>query len=209
VNEKAGLTFATALRSIMRQDPDVVLIGEIRDRETAEIAIQASLTGHLVLSTLHTNDAPSAITRLVDIGVASYKIATALKGVVAQRLVRRICAACGGVGASARPCSDCRGSGFRGRIPIAEIILASAEFEARIAAGDTSEALAALARRAGMRSLWQSGMAHVARGRTTSDEVARVTTPESDTAATPAAAHAVREPTFDGLAFTLLPEFER
>ena len=90
VNEKAGLTFASALRSIMRQDPDVVLIGEIRDRETAEIAIQASLTGHLVLSTLHTNDAPSAVTRLIDIGVASYKIATAVKGVLAQRLVRRV-----------------------------------------------------------------------------------------------------------------------
>ena len=97
VNEKAGLTFATALRSIMRQDPDVVLIGEIRDRETAEIAIQASLTGHLVLSTLHTNDAPSAVTRLIDIGVASYKIATAVKGVLAQRLVRRLCASCRGV----------------------------------------------------------------------------------------------------------------
>ncbi|HEY5219317.1 MAG TPA: GspE/PulE family protein, partial [Gemmatimonadaceae bacterium] len=91
VHERAGLTFASALRSIMRQDPDVLLIGEIRDRETAEIAIQASLTGHLVLSTLHTNDAASAVTRLVDFGVAPYKIATAVKGVLAQRLVRRLC----------------------------------------------------------------------------------------------------------------------
>src|SRR5881392_329201 len=102
----------------MRQDPDVVLIGEIRDRETAEIAIQASLTGHLVLSTLHTNDAPSAVTRLIDIGVASYKIATAVKGVLAQRLVRRVCASCrGGVHTG---CSDCGGSGFYGRLALVE-----------------------------------------------------------------------------------------
>ena len=119
VNEKAGLTFASALRSIMRQDPDVVLIGEIRDRETAEIAIQASLTGHLVLSTLHTNDAPSAVTRLIDIGVASYKIATAVKGVLAQRLVRRICASCRGrTGA----CDECGGSGFHGRLALVEVL---------------------------------------------------------------------------------------
>ena len=91
VNEKAGLTFATALRSILRQDPDVVLVGEIRDHETAQIAVQASLTGHLVLSTLHTNDAPNAVTRLVDMGMEAYKIASALRGVVAQRLMRRLC----------------------------------------------------------------------------------------------------------------------
>ena len=91
VNEKAGLTFATALRSILRQDPDVVLVGEIRDRETAQIAVQASLTGHLVLSTLHTNDAPNAVTRLVDMGMEAYKIGAALRGVIAQRLMRRLC----------------------------------------------------------------------------------------------------------------------
>ena len=94
VHEKAGLTFASALRSILRQDPDVVLIGEIRDQETAQIALQASLTGHLVLSTLHTNDAPNAVTRLVDMGMEPYKIASALRGVVAQRLMRRLCPAC-------------------------------------------------------------------------------------------------------------------
>src|SRR6185369_6883093 len=127
VNEKAGLTFATALRSIMRQDPDVVLIGEIRDRETAEIAIQASLTGHLVLSTLHTNDAPSAVTRLIDIGVASYKIATAVKGVLAQRLVRRVCSACGD-GDTAR-CIECGGTGFKGRLALVEVLIGSPEFE--------------------------------------------------------------------------------
>ena len=94
VHEKAGLTFAGALRSILRQDPDVVLVGEIRDRETAQIAIQASLTGHLVLSTLHTNDAANAVTRLVDIGIEPYKIAAALRGVIAQRLMRRLCPTC-------------------------------------------------------------------------------------------------------------------
>src|SRR5207302_5799854 len=103
VNEKAGLTFAAALRSILRQDPDVVLIGEIRDRETAQIAVQASLTGHLVLSTLHTNDAPNAVTRLVDIGVEAYKIAAALRGVVAQRLMRKLCPTCKEVWMEAPP----------------------------------------------------------------------------------------------------------
>jgi type II secretory ATPase GspE/PulE/Tfp pilus assembly ATPase PilB-like protein/8-oxo-dGTP pyrophosphatase MutT (NUDIX family) len=175
VNERAGLTFAAALRSIMRQDPDVLLIGEIRDRETAEIAIQASLTGHLVLSTLHTNDAPSAITRLIDIGVASYKIATAVKGVLAQRLVRRSCTACDG---SASRCAQCGGVGFRGRLAIVEILLGSPEFERRVAAGETAERLGEVARREGMRSLWQSGLAHVTAGHTTVDEILRVASPD-------------------------------
>jgi type II secretory ATPase GspE/PulE/Tfp pilus assembly ATPase PilB-like protein/8-oxo-dGTP pyrophosphatase MutT (NUDIX family) len=178
VNEKAGLTFATALRSIMRQDPDVVLIGEIRDRETAEIAIQASLTGHLVLSTLHTNDAPSAVTRLIDIGVASYKIATSVKGVLAQRLVRRTCAACAGEPSSA--CAECGGTGFRGRIAIVEVLLASPEFERRVAANESTERVAEAARSDGMRSLWKSGLAHASAGRTTVDEVLRVATPDDE-----------------------------
>jgi type II secretory ATPase GspE/PulE/Tfp pilus assembly ATPase PilB-like protein/8-oxo-dGTP pyrophosphatase MutT (NUDIX family) len=175
VNEKAGLTFATALRSIMRQDPDVVLIGEIRDRETAEIAIQASLTGHLVLSTLHTNDAPSAVTRLIDIGVASYKIATAVKGVLAQRLVRRLCPTCHG---EERPCVACGGTRFRGRLAIVEVLMGSSEFERRVAAGEPTERITDAARADGMRTLWQSGLAHVAAGRTTVDEVTRVATPD-------------------------------
>jgi type II secretory ATPase GspE/PulE/Tfp pilus assembly ATPase PilB-like protein/8-oxo-dGTP pyrophosphatase MutT (NUDIX family) len=184
VNEKAGLTFATALRSIMRQDPDVVLIGEIRDRETAEIAIQASLTGHLVLSTLHTNDAPSAVTRLIDIGVASYKIATAVKGVLAQRLARRLCSSCRGVESNA--CPECGGSGFHGRLAIAEVLVATPEFERRVAAGESTERIAEAARADGMRSLWGSGMAHANAGRTTADEIGRVATPdESDQAQTP------------------------
>jgi type II secretory ATPase GspE/PulE/Tfp pilus assembly ATPase PilB-like protein/8-oxo-dGTP pyrophosphatase MutT (NUDIX family) len=182
VNERAGLTFASALRSIMRQDPDVLLIGEIRDRETAEIAIQASLTGHLVFSTLHTNDAASAITRLVDIGVAPYKIATALKGVLAQRLVRRRCSC----GAEARrdllvaerapvPCKACGGEGYRGRLAIVEVLLGDGEFERQVAAGAGADRLAAAARQHGMRSLWESGMAHVALGHTSRAELLRVT----------------------------------
>ena len=182
VNEKAGLTFASALRSIMRQDPDVLLIGEIRDRETAEIAIQASLTGHLVFSTLHTNDAASAVTRLTDVGVAPYKIATALKGVLAQRLVRRRCG-CGGASRSERlvaeprpvVCASCSGDGYRGRLAIVEVLLVNTEFERAIAAGASADALSDAARRHGMRTLWESGMAHVARGDTSRAELLRVT----------------------------------
>ena len=177
VHERAGMTFGAALRSIMRQDPDVILVGEIRDRETAEIAIQASLTGHLVLSTLHTNDAASAVTRLIDIGVAGYKIATAVKGVVAQRLVRRVCREC-----SAAGCAACDGLGYRGRLAIAEVLIASPEFERRVAAGAPTEAIADAARLAGCATLWESGMALVARGETTIDEVRRV-------AAEPSRAH--------------------
>jgi type II secretory ATPase GspE/PulE/Tfp pilus assembly ATPase PilB-like protein len=169
VHERAGLTFGAALRSIMRQDPDVILVGEIRDRETAEIAIQASLTGHVVLSTLHTNDAASAVTRLIDIGVAGYKIATAVKGIVAQRLVRRVCRECAASG-----CVACAGVGYRGRLAIAEILVASPEFERRVAAGASTEAIAEAARLAGCASLWESGMALVARGETTIEEVRRV-----------------------------------
>ncbi len=177
VNEKAGLTFASALRSIMRQDPDVLLIGEIRDRETAEIAIQASLTGHLVLSTLHTNDAPSAVTRLIDIGVASYKIATAVKGVLAQRLVRRLCSACAG---KPRGCVTCGGSGFFGRLAIVEVLNGSPDFERRVAAGESTERIAEAARADGMRSLWKSGLVHASEGRTTVEEVLRVATPDDE-----------------------------
>jgi type II secretory ATPase GspE/PulE/Tfp pilus assembly ATPase PilB-like protein len=169
VHERAGLTFSAALRSIMRQDPDVILVGEIRDRETAEIAIQASLTGHLVLTTLHTNDAPSAVTRLLDIGVAGYQIATAVKGVIAQRLLRRRCGDCDGAG-----CSACDGSGHRGRLAAAEVLVGSPEFERRVAAGASTEAIAEAARAAGCATLWESGLDLVRRGETTMDELRRV-----------------------------------
>ena len=175
VRERAGLTFAAALRSIMRQDPDVLLIGEIRDRETAEIAIQASLTGHLVLSTLHTNDAASAVTRLIDIGIAPYKIATAVKGVLAQRLLRRVCVKC-----APRPstgCSLCGGSGYHGRLAIVEVLIATPEFERQVAAGEPAERIAVTARQSGMQSLWQSGMARVRVGDTTHEELIRVAQP--------------------------------
>jgi type II secretory ATPase GspE/PulE/Tfp pilus assembly ATPase PilB-like protein/CheY-like chemotaxis protein len=192
VNEKAGLTFAAALRSILRQDPDVVLVGEIRDRETATIAIQAALTGHLVLSTLHTIDAATSIARLLDIGIESYKIGAALKGVVAQRLVRRLCGSCkqpfedtlsprlrqwipeGNPIYKAVGCLDCGHTGYRGRHAIMEVLTADAEVERRISAGDSPERIAEAARENGMRSLWESGVIHVLRGDTDLDELARV-----------------------------------
>ena len=192
VQEKAGLTFASALRSILRQDPNVVLIGEIRDRETAQIAVQASLTGHLVLSTLHTNDAANAVTRLVDIGVEAYKIAAALRGVMAQRLMRKLCPTCKEVWMEAPPdrlkkwvpkgtplyraagCPDCAMTGYRGRFSIVEVLTVSAEVERRIAAGETAEHIADAARRSGMKGLWDSGLAHVLKGESTLDELTRV-----------------------------------
>ncbi|MEP7228191.1 MAG: ATPase, T2SS/T4P/T4SS family, partial [Gemmatimonadales bacterium] len=201
VNEKAGLTFASALRSILRQDPDVVLIGEIRDKETAQIALQASLTGHLVLSTLHTNDAPNAVTRLVDIGMEAYKIAPALRGVVAQRLMRRICPACrvamtdeiserlkrfipSGVSLfSAVGCTDCSMTGYRGRFSIVEVLTMSPDLERRISEGAAAEKIAEAARAGGMRSLFASGLRHVLSGESTVEELLRVTEPPHEEAA--------------------------
>jgi type II secretory ATPase GspE/PulE/Tfp pilus assembly ATPase PilB-like protein/CheY-like chemotaxis protein len=193
VNEKAGLTFAAALRSILRQDPDVVLVGEIRDKETAQIALQASLTGHLVLSTLHTNDAPNAVTRLVDMGMEAYKIAPALRGVVAQRLMRRLCPACrvlstepiggnltrfvppGATLYQAVGCADCSMTGYRGRFSIVEVMTMTPELERRIGEGATAEKIAEAARAAGMRSLFGSGLRHVLSGESTLEELLRVT----------------------------------
>ncbi len=192
VQEKAGLTFASALRSILRQDPNVLLVGEIRDKETAQIAVQASLTGHLVLSTLHTNDAPNAVTRLVDIGVEAYKIAAALRGVVAQRLMRKLCATCKEVWMESPPdrikrwvpvgtplyraagCPDCTMTGYRGRFSIVEVLVVTPEVERRIAAGATADKIAEAARHSGMKTLWDSGLAHVLRGESTIDELMRV-----------------------------------
>lgn len=198
VNEKAGLTFATALRSILRQDPDVVLVGEVRDRETASIAVQASLTGHLVFSTLHTNDAASSVTRLVDIGVESYKIAAALKGIIAQRLLRRVCPQCKEPSNESIPgklrkwvpdgtplvravgCDYCSQTGYRGRFAIVEILTMGPELERRIAAGETADRLVQPARDAGMRSLFESGLAHVLMGESTLDELMRVVEPPQE-----------------------------
>ena len=192
VNEKAGLTFAAALRSILRQDPDVVLVGEIRDKETAGIAIQASLTGHLVLSTLHTIDAASSVARLLDIGVESYKIGAALKGVIAQRLVRRLCTHCKAPLVDsvadrlqrwipestalfrAVGCSQCGNTGYRGRLALLEVLLADSEVERRVAAGDTTDKIVEAAKAGGMRSLWESGIDHVVAGTTDLEELLRV-----------------------------------
>jgi len=217
VQEKAGLTFASALRSILRQDPNVVLIGEIRDRETAQIAVQASLTGHLVLSTLHTNDAANAVTRLVDIGVEAYKIAAALRGVVAQRLMRKLCPTCKEVWMEAPAdrlkkwvpkgtplyraagCPDCAMTGYRGRFGIIEVLTVSAEVERRIAAGETAEHIAGAARRSGMKGLWDSGLEHVLRGESTLDELMRVVDiPQEDEHPPDAAAAAGRRSTGGG-----------
>ena len=192
VQEKAGLTFASALRSILRQDPNVVLIGEIRDRETAQIAIQASLTGHLVLSTLHTNDAANAVTRLVDIGVEAYKIAAALRGVVAQRLMRKLCPTCKEVWMEtpaeplrkwlptgtplyrAAGCPDCAMTGYRGRFSILEVLTMTPDVERAVAASEPAPKIAEAARRSGMKGLWESGLGHVLLGDSTIDELLRV-----------------------------------
>ena len=213
VQEKAGLTFAAALRSILRQDPNVVLVGEIRDKETAQIAVQASLTGHLVLSTLHTNDAANAVTRLVDIGVEPYKIAASLRGVVAQRLMRKLCPTCKEVWMEAPPerlrrwipsgtplyrhagCPDCAMTGYRGRFSILEILTMTPELERLIAAGEAADRIADAAKRGGMKSLWDSGLAHVARGESTIEELTRVVDiPSEEEAAPPAAEKAPARP---------------
>ena len=192
VHEKAGLTFAAALRSILRQDPDVVLVGEIRDNETGQIALQASLTGHLVLSTLHTNDAPNAVTRLIDIGIEGFKIGSALRGVVAQRLMRTLCPACREVRTDPVPaklhpwipddhelsravgCPECAMTGYRGRFSIVEILKVTPEVERLIAASQTADKIAEAALAGGMKTLWDSGLSHVLRGESTVEELLRV-----------------------------------
>ncbi len=193
-NEKTGLTFAAALRSILRQDPDIVLVGEIRDLETAQIAIQASLTGHLVLSTLHTNDAPNTLTRLVDMGLEAFKIGAALRGIVAQRLMRRLCPVCRErLPASEIPprlarflpantvlwkavgCGQCTQTGYRGRFSIVEIMVMTTDLERLISTNVTAERLGEAARADGMHTLFECGLHHVIDGHTSVDELLRVT----------------------------------
>src|ERR1043166_1032009 len=193
VNEAQGFTFATALRSVLRQDPDIVLVGEIRDGETVTIAIQAGLSGHLVLSTLHTNDAPSAVVRLRDLGADSFKIASVLKGVVAQRLVRRVCPECSQPipveslpreaqpppGRTATPrktvgCKACSGTGFRGRLSVQEILPVNEAVAQLIEAGALPDALLAAARPLGMKTLWESALERVWQGQTSLEEAVRV-----------------------------------
>ncbi len=175
VNTKRGVTFAAGLRSVLRQDPDVILVGEIRDAETAQLAVQASLTGHLVLATLHTNDAPSAISRLQDIGIEPYLISSSLLAVMAQRLLRRSCPSCGGTGtiAGAR-CDRCYGSGFAGRVAIYEIMTMSDEIRRLTMTTADARAIRQLAQREGMRDMIEDGRDKVARGLTCESELHRV-----------------------------------
>lgn len=212
IHEKAGLTFASALRSVLRQDPDVVLIGEIRDRETAAIAIQASLTGHLVFATLHTNDACSSIVRLTDLGVDSVKLAGALKGVVAQRLIRRLCPACKLVANAGVPrrltgaipqtsmiymaigCAECSMTGYAGRVAVTEVLVTTPEIERAIAANEPPERLLAAARESGTRSLWVCGCAQLLAGNTSADELVRVIEPETSRSNAPAPSASYNSP---------------
>jgi type IV pilus assembly protein PilB len=195
VNGRIGFAFSTALRSLLRQDPDIVMVGEIRDQETARIAVQAALTGHLVLSSLHTNDAPGAVTRLVNIGVEPYLVAASVNAVLAQRLVRKICSSCK---APLEPtpslrlmvehmvgpvetfyhgtgCQKCRGTGFSGRIGIYELLVPDEGMRDKIVAAPSVNELRAQALQCGMVSLRQDGMAKVKAGITTVEEVIRAT----------------------------------
>lgn len=197
-NSDIGYTFARALRAILRQDPDVIMIGEIRDLETAEIAVQSALTGHLVLSTLHTNDAASAFTRLVDMGVEPFLIATSVRAVQAQRLVRRLCPHCSHPAAGVLPavtrlveplatpdiqpdwrtavgCPQCQGTGYRGRLGIYELVDVTPELQELVIASATAEKIRALATAQGGRTLREDGLLKAMAGLTTVEEVVRVT----------------------------------
>lgn len=194
VNEKAGLTFASGLRSILRQDPDIIMIGEIRDEETAEIAIRAAITGHLVLSTLHTNDAPSSVIRLIDMGIKPYLVATSVVGIMAQRLVRRICSNCKEpYEASAyekkilgqdvnkpltlhrgKGCGYCNETGYAGRIGIYEIMEITRKHRELISAGENSDILRDASIENGMKTLESECKELVLNGVTTIEELATI-----------------------------------
>jgi type IV pilus assembly protein PilB len=195
VNTKAGLTFASCLRSILRQDPNVIMIGEIRDKETAEIALKAAQTGHLVLSTLHTNDSVSAVTRLLDLGVPGFQIATSLTAIVAQRLIRRLCVCSKSIPTTAEyasqlvlsgipdsppfhnapdGCEICDLTGFKGRIGIYEMLAVDEFVRAAIREGGNSDEIRTLARQSGMKLMQEYALEHVRDGLTTLEEVQRV-----------------------------------
>ncbi|MBQ7152111.1 MAG: type II/IV secretion system protein [Synergistaceae bacterium] len=188
VNEKAGVTFAAALRSILRQDPDIVMIGEMRDFETAHIGVQASLTGHLVLSTLHTNDSISAIIRLVDMGIEPYLAASCMVGTVAQRLARRLCPHCRqeitppammakqGLTRAFAPvgCEQCHNTGYRGRVGLYEQFVINEAIQEAFVGGAPASKLREIARESGFKTLWEIGLSAVQSGLTSPDELARV-----------------------------------
>ena len=193
INERAGLTFDTVLRSILRQDPDIILVGEMRDTETAQLAVRAALTGHLVLSTLHTNDAPSSIVRMIDMGIPPFLVSSSVVAVMAQRLVRKLCPHCkvpyelpldvaeslglNGFTKVYKPlgCDKCRGTGYRGRTAIFEIMPMSEELRRAVMTGATSDDLRTMAINQGMRTLRVSGAKKVTEGITSADEVLSVT----------------------------------
>jgi general secretion pathway protein E len=179
VNARIDLTFAKALRAILRQDPDVIMIGEIRDYETAQIAIQASLTGHLVLATLHTNDAPSAVTRLTDMGVEPFLLSSSLLGVLAQRLVRKLCPACKRADNRGRfhpvGCAECGQTGYKGRTGVYELMVADEKVRALIHGRAAESQLFVAAEAAGLRSMREDGERLVEQGITSPEEVMRVT----------------------------------
>jgi type IV pilus assembly protein PilB len=197
IRENIGLTFAAALRSFLRQDPDVIMVGEIRDRETAEIGIKAALTGHLVLSTLHTNDAPSAVTRLLNMGIEPFLVASSVMLIMAQRLLRRVCNACKfpvvipphallDVGLSAeqaasiscykgKGCEICSGTGYKGRIAIYEVLTLNPELRDIVLSGASVLGIKRGAIQQGMRTLRMSGIVKLLEGITTVEEVVRVT----------------------------------
>lgn len=189
VNRRSGMTFAKGLRAIVRQDPDVIMLGEIRDEETAGIAVQAALTGHLVLSTLHTNSAAGAVYRLLDMGIAPYLLAAALRGVVAQRLVRRLCPACrrqrtataaehGFLGAATvweqQGCEQCQAAGYRGRVAVQEVLPLTARLQQLVLRRAPVEELEQVARAEGLRSLAEDAAAKALDGLTTVQELWRV-----------------------------------
>ncbi len=195
VNPRAGLTFANGLRAMMRADPDIIMVGEIRDRETAQIAVESALTGHMVLSTLHTNDAPTAITRLTEMGIEPFLVASALDCVVAQRLARTLCKHCKRETILTREvladngfssnvdieayepggCSRCGGSGYKGRIGLYEVMTVTEEMRTATIERASADRIAEMAVRNGMRRLRDDGLEKVRQGRTSIAEVARVT----------------------------------
>jgi type IV pilus assembly protein PilB len=202
INHEIGLTFAAALRSILRQDPDKILVGEIRDLETSQIAVQAALTGHMVFSTLHTNDAPSTITRMRDMGLEAYLITATLEGILAQRLVRKICVDCrsefepspeilmelnllpedvkGKKFFYGKGCDRCSNTGHKGRTGIHELVVMNDEVRDLISAGTSTDALRVECRKMGMTTLRESGMRAIHSGTTTIDEVVHETVLEDE-----------------------------
>jgi type II secretory ATPase GspE/PulE/Tfp pilus assembly ATPase PilB-like protein len=199
VNEKIGLNFANILRATLRQDPDVILVGEIRDQETAEVAFKASLTGHMVLSTLHTNSSVASITRLIEMGIKPYIIASALEGLIAQRLVRSVCGNCatpvppdpdllellrvpadflGATVLRGRGCEQCNKTGYRGRTGIYEVFTMNEDFRQFISTSYRETELLEMARAGGMRTLIEDGLEKVRRGVTTLEELLRVMGPQ-------------------------------